>query len=272
MVKIKIVEPLPEHEINLVEIGFNIIYLLTIINIFYNIDYQCYKCRSYNLMNAFKCDTCNLKFSDDINYKIIDKTRLSLIKYPLFLDDKDPEKQKHIISMIIYGNFSIPAYNGVNCQVFGNLLLNLLKGNPTNFKKGTKTYYTISKRILMIRYLIDINTQFLLQRFLTNDLEELFRLVNRRLSIYINNFVLDRFLEEGKKTVTNLNNERISKTTMLRLFKQANERIPKLLRLNNTDELPLESEDFSYNEDVYSLEKPPSHIKVYSGYDKEDED
>lgn len=59
---------------------------------------------------------------------------------------------------------------------------------------------------------------------------------------------------------------------MLRLFKQANERIPKLLILKNEHVLPLESENFFNNEDVYLFKNPPSNIRVFTGYDNDDED
>ena len=253
-----------EHILQLNKIGNNIIFLITIVYIFYDIQLHCYKCRSFNMMNYYKCDTCNANYKKFMNHDIISHNRLSFGIEPVINED-----DINLNSVILYGKFSIFGRHGVNCQVFSNLMFNLLRGNPTNFK-GSPTYYSIVKRLLMIKYLYEINNQFLKQRDTMVPLQyiELFRLVNARLYMYIGDFVFTSFILEDEYRLKDTQELPLTKNELLIIFKEAHKNMPQLYTHNYDEVMFPDIEEGGEDEpetlETYNVQNPRG-IRVYKG-------
>ena len=98
---------------------------------------------------------------------------------------------------IMYGMYSVFDYKGVNCQTFANFYINLMRNKPFKYKKTffKKKYKSIVKRIQMMKYLFDINKQFLEinKGLIGKDYEDLMKRVNVKYNKYLEMFTLDDY-------------------------------------------------------------------------------
>lgn len=136
----------------------NIIYLL---NIFYIYEFIQNKCPICKVSTPFTEDIC-ISCNDPIfGYPIKDKFhKFDRLKY--YKNIYDPNQEGAFNYYIMYGSFHKYAKKkSLNCQSFANFFINLMRGNPFRYSTRLKVHTVVERRLLVMKYLFEINFQFM---------------------------------------------------------------------------------------------------------------
>lgn len=235
-----------------------------LINIFYIYNYltkYCIHChRQINFYKNTQCPNKKCK-SPVIGYELFGAEKDDLFYFKLPLKEGETLKFRFYI---LYNKYSVAKINGVNCQTFANLFMNLMRHNAIHFKSGrfNMSFRGIAKRIQMIKNLYDINNKFIeknkerLQG--DNEMEDI--KLNIHLFYYLtNNFIItNRKVEYATPDDDPIRVER-KKTELFRLFKQV-----RNTYMGNKPLPPLPPQEINFvdNQQFVAFDEPNNqHIK-----------
>ena len=240
-----------------------------LINIFYIYDFTQNRCPVCNYRTAFTIDLCDSCQSPLFGYpKIPEDSVYSTLKY--YKNIYDDNQQGSFDYYILYGRFKVFAERrSLNCQSFANFFINLMRGNPFRYTTFIKAHTVVERRLLVMKYLYEINVNFLRENelIMDSDIRAIFKQNIYNYNTLLSKLEFKNYLNDTDSKLHTTKNKIFRTSWWLLRFMRRNYKPITKEEINDFDrEFTLEIEGNNYDEPVLN------EVKGYLDNNEVDED